>query len=135
VPATRERPLEIVVAHTNPAATAQALEAAAELARGFDVAVNLMAVRVLPYPWALECPEGIRKRLEAEVTAIARTSDTEVSVDLVFARDWENAYLGLLERGQMVVIGAKDRWWRTREQRLARKLTMAGHSVAIVKVS
>ena len=129
-----ERPLELVVPYTNPALAARALAAATELARGFEAAVTLMAVYVLPYPSPLECQEGIRKRLEAELTAVARTSPAAIRVKLVFARDRVDAYLGLLRRQSLVVIGTKDRWWRTREERLARRLNAGGHSVAVVKV-
>jgi hypothetical protein len=123
-----------VVPYTNQALAAEALTAAIEMARGFDAAVTLMAVHVLPYPSPLECQEGIRRRLEAELTAVARTSSAATRVKLVFARDREDAYLGLLRRHSLVVIGTRDRWWRTREERLARKLTACGHSVALVKV-
>jgi hypothetical protein len=129
-----ERPFEVVVPYTNPALAAGALAAAVELARGFEVAVTLMAVYVLPYPSPLECQEGIRKRLEAELTAVARTSAVATRVKLVFARNREDAYLGLLQHGSLVVIGAKIRWWKTREERLARRLISSGHSVAVVKV-
>jgi len=94
----------------------------------------LVAVYVLPYPSPLECQEGIRQRLEADLTAMARTSPLAIRVKLVFARDREAAYLALLNRQSLVVIGAKDRWWTTPEDRLARRLTSRGHSVAVVKV-
>lgn len=129
-----ERPLELVVLYTNPALTARALTAAASLAQGFDAAVTLVAVHVLPFPAPLECQEGIRKVLEAELAALARTSPVAIRVKLFFARAREAAYAGLLQRQSLVVIGTKDRWWRTREERLARRLTSSGHSVAIVKV-
>ncbi len=129
-----QRPFDLVVPYTNPALTARALAAAGELARGFEMAVTLMAVHVLPYPTALECQDGIRQRLEAELTAVARTSPAAIRVKLVFARDRADAYLGLLHRHSMVVIGTKDRWWRTPEERLARRLTAGGHSVAVIKV-
>src|ERR1022692_4664866 len=129
-----QRPLELVVPYTNPALTARALTAAAELARGFEGAITLIAVHVLPYPAPLECQEGIRNRLEAELTAMARTSPVAIRVKLIFARDREAAYLGLLKPQSLVVIGTKDRWWRTREERLARRLTVGGHRVAVVKV-
>jgi len=131
---SHECPLELVVPYTNPALTARALAAAAELAHGFEAAVTLLAVHVLPYPAPLECHEGIRKRLEAELTALARTSPVEMRVKLVFARDRGDAFLGMLKRQSLVVIGTRDRWWRTPEERLARKLTSGGHSVALVKV-
>jgi hypothetical protein len=129
-----ERPFEVVVPYTSPVLAARALAAAVELARGFEAAVTLMAVYVLPYPSPLECQEGIRKRLEGELTAVARSSPAATRVKLVFARDREDAYLGLLRRQSLVVIGTKNRWWRTREERLARVLTSSGHSVAVVKV-
>ena len=131
---SRERPLELVVPYTSPALAAQALAEALKLAQGFDAAVTLMAVHVLPYPSPLECQAGIRQRLEAELTTVARTSAVSVRVKLVFARDRADAYLGLLGRQSLVVIGTKDRWWRTGEERLARRLTAGGHSVAVVKV-
>ena len=129
-----QRPLELVVPYTNPALAAQALAIAAELAQGFEASVTLVAVYVLPYPSPLECQEGIRQRMEADLTAMARTSPLAIRVKLVFARDREAAYLALLNRQSLVVIGAKDRWWTTPEDRLARRLTSSGHSVAVVKV-
>ncbi len=131
---SRERPLELVVPYTNPALTARALAAAASLAKGFEAAVTLLAVHVLPFPAPLECEEGIRKRLEGELTAIARSSPVAIRVKLFFARDREAAYAGLLKRHSLVVIGTKVRWWRTTEERLARRLTSSGHSVALLKV-
>ena len=133
-PEQLERPVELVVPYTNPALSARALAAAVELARDLEAAVTLMAVHVLPYPSPLECQEGIRQRLEAELTAVARTSPAAIRVKLVFARNRADAYIGLRRRQSLVVIGTKDRWWTTREQRLARALMSSGHSVAVVKV-
>jgi len=132
--AARECPLELVVPHTNQALSAQALSAAAELARGFEAVVTLIAVYVLPYPAPLECQEGIRNRLRAELAAVARTSSVAVRLKLVFARDRCQALADLLPRHSVVVIGTRDRWWPTPEQRLARKLAAGGHSVALVRV-
>lgn len=130
----RPHPLEVVVPYTEPALAAQALSGALELARGFEAVVTLMAVYVLPFPSPLECQDGIRIRLETELAAVARTSPVSTRVKLVFARGREDAYLGLLPRRSLVVVGAKHRWWRTREERFARKLAAAGHSVAVITV-
>ncbi len=129
-----ERPLDLVVPYIDPALTAQALSAALELARGFQALVTLMAVYVLPYPTPLEAQEGIRQRLESELTTLARTSPVSVRVKLVFARDRDDAFLGLLRRQSLIVVGTRDHWWRTREERFARKLAAHGHSVAVIKV-
>jgi len=130
----REGALELVVLHSNPRLTARALKAALKLAEGFQAAVTLVAVHVLPYPSPLECQEGLRQCLEAELTAVARAARTPVRARLVFARDREQTYLRLLPNESLAVIGTRDRWWRTREERLARKLAANGHSVAVIKV-
>jgi hypothetical protein len=127
-------PLEVVVPYTKPALAAPALTAALDLAGGFEAAITLVAVHVLPYAVPLECQEGIRTRLEAELTAVARTSPIPIAARLVFARDRENAFQTLLPRNALVVIGAKHHWWRTPEERLARKLAARGHSVAVIRV-
>jgi len=132
--AARECPLELVVPYTSPALSAQALSAAAELAQGFEAVVTLIAVYVLPYPAPLECQQGIRTRLEAELAAVARTSSAAVRLKLVFARDRSRAFCDLLPRRSVVVMGTKQRWWPTPEERFARKLARAGHSVALVRV-
>jgi hypothetical protein len=129
-----ERPLEVVVPYSNPALAAQALAAALQLAWGLEVVLTLVAVHVVPYPSPLECQEGVRKRLEAKLIAVARTIPVSVLVKLVFARDREQAYLALLPPNSLVVIGTKDRWWRTREERFARKLAARDHRVALTKV-
>ena len=131
---SRQGPLDLVVPYVDPALNTRVLAAALKLADGCNATVTLLAVHVLPYPAPLECQAGIRQRLEAELTAVARATPALVRVKLVFARDREETYLALLRRESLVVIGTKDRWWRTREERFARKLAAHGHSVAVIKV-
>ena len=128
------RPLDVVVLYTNPAVTAKALAASSELARSLESAITLMAVHVLPYPSPLECQQGIQRRLEDNLRAVARTSPAEIRAKVVFARDRTDACLGLLRRQSVVVIGTRKHWWRTREERLARRLAAHGHSVAVIRV-
>ena len=128
------RPLDVVVLYTNPAVTAYALTASSELARDLESSITLMAVHVLPYPSPLETQEGVRQRLETDLKTLARTSPAEIRAKLVFARDRTDACLGLLRRRSMVVIGTRKHWWRTREERLARRLAAHGHSVALIRV-
>lgn len=129
-----ERPLDLAVPYTNPALTAHTLAEAVKLAQGCQAAVTLIAVHVLPYPAPLECQEGIRQRREAELAAVVRTCPATVRVKLVFARDRDYTYLALLPKDSLVVMGVKHRWWRTRDERLARKLAADGRTVAIVRM-
>jgi hypothetical protein len=129
-----QAPLDLVVPYVNPALTTRALGAALELANGFDATVTLMAVHVLPYAAPLECQEGIRQCLEAKLATVARAAPVPLRVKLIFARNREETYLALLRRESLVVIGTKEHWWRTGEERFARKLAAHGHSVAVIKV-
>jgi len=131
----RPKPLELVVPYTNPARTASTLEAALQLTHGLEVGITVVAVHVLPYPAPLAIQEGIRERLEAELLSIARTSPVRIRLKLVFSRDRTQALESLLRSESLVVLGTKGRWWRLREQRLARRLASHGHGVALVKVS
>jgi len=130
----QEHPIEVVVLYVDTGVTTRALAAALKLANGCGAAVTLIAVHVLPYPAPLDCQQGIRRRLEAELTTMARATAAALRVTLVFARDREETCLALLRRESLVVIGTKDRWWPTREERFARKLAAHGHSVAVIKV-
>ena len=127
-------PLNIVVPYTNPAPTARALKIALRFAQGIDSIVTLLAVHVVPYPAPLECDEGMRARLEAGVRAVVPPSSTVIRAKLVFARSREQVYAALFRERSLVVIGTRDCWWPTREERFARRLAKAGHSVAIVRV-
>ena len=129
-----EQSLEVVVPYTVAATAAKTLSAALAMIQGFESRVTLMAVHILPYPAPLEVSEGVRERLAAQLTAVARTVQAAVAVKLVFARDRDVAYRALLSRQSLIVVGTKDHWWRTREERFARKLASHGHSVAVVKV-
>ncbi|HLY20810.1 MAG TPA: hypothetical protein VKR61_26470 [Bryobacteraceae bacterium] len=127
-------PLEVVVPYSNPWLAAESLSAVAGWLQGFEAKVTLMAVHVLPYPAPLEAQAGIRKRLEAELATVARASDVSAEVRLAFARDRDQAFLGLLGSRSLVVVGTRERWWKTPEERLARKLAAHGHSVALVRI-
>src|SRR5579863_2097252 len=100
-----DRPVQVVVPYSNPPLAAQALSAALKLAHGFEAVVTLLCVHVLPYPSPLEVHEGIRRRLEMELTTVARTSPVAIQVRLVFARNREAAYLALLQQRSLVVVG------------------------------
>jgi hypothetical protein len=81
--------LSIVLPHTEVALTAVAMQEAARLARGLDAHVTMLAVRVVPFPEVLDptrgCPEF------EELLAMAETAGVPVTINIVYARDWESA--------------------------------------------
>ena len=129
-----EDPLDLVVLHADPKLTAHAVSAALKLANGFAAEITLLAVHVVPYPAPLECQEGVRQCLEEELSAVARATHASLNINVVFARDREEICLDLLRHKSLVVMGTRDRWWRTSEERFARTLAAHGHSVALIKV-
>jgi len=128
------RPLRLMVPYTDPATARGALAAAGGLARGLDASIALVAVQVLPFPAPFYCPSSVREHLEGQLAALARECPAPVDAVVVLARDLEEGYLEVLEPGVTVLIATRRRWWRTREEKLARALTRAGNKVVLVKL-
>jgi hypothetical protein len=93
----------------------------------------LLDVHIVPFPLSLTEPDVCWEHLNRGLQAVAAASPVPVEVKLVFARDKD-----LIERympsDSIGVIATEKHWWRTAEEKLARTLSAAGHSVALVKV-
>ena len=126
----RHSRLSVVLPHTEFALTAVAMREAAKLARGLDVRVTVLAVRVVPFPEALDPTRGCPDL--RELLAMAERAEAPVIINIVYARDWESACEQSLDAGSLVVVAVRKRWLRTREERLAAYLTRAGHRVTTV---
>ena len=120
--------LEIVVLHTEEAATVSALKMAAELAAGL-APVRLLAIQVVPYPLNLETPPVSVEFLEQRFAEMAREAAVEIAVDIRLARDPADVIENDLGPHCVVVIGGRRRWWPTASMRLARRLERLGHQV------
>jgi hypothetical protein len=120
--------LEIVVLHTEAAATVSALKMAAELASGL-APVRLLAIQVVPYPLSLDAPPVSVEFLEQHFSQIAQEAAVEAAVDIRLARDAADVIESELGPHCVVVIGGRRRWWPTASMRLARRLERLGHQV------
>jgi nucleotide-binding universal stress UspA family protein len=120
----------VVVPHTELRLTGIALREAVRLARGLDVRVTVLAVRIVPFPEPLD--PGRRLPEFDDLVALAEAAETPVTIHVVYAREWEAACEQVLERGSLVVIAVRRAWLRTREERLASRLSRAGHTVTTV---
>ena len=127
------RRLRLVVPYTTSGLTRKALVEAAGLARGLDAELTLVAVQVVPFPCPLSRPTVDPNHLERRLLAIARTSSLCTRILVVRARDREAGFSKMLPPGSLVLLATKRRWWRTTEERLARSLARAGHSVALMQ--
>jgi hypothetical protein len=124
--------LEVVVPYTSPEMTEKVAERAAALSAGLNVLLKLVAVYVAPYPAELRCPAAMERHLTARLTELAERTSLPSCVDLVVSRDRAEGFRQVLPPGSAVLLGSRKRFWRTREEKLARELTRLGHHVLLI---
>jgi hypothetical protein len=124
--------LEIVVPYTGPETTAKVVEKAAALAIGLNAMLKLIAVYVAPYPADLSCPAAMQEHLTARLGEIAERTSLPSSVQIVVARDRDAGFRHVLRPESAVLLGSPKRFWRTREEKLARALAREGHHVSLL---
>jgi hypothetical protein len=124
--------LWVVIPYTTPELTRAALSFAAAFGQGLGVCVQLIDVQVVPYPCPLSQPMVSREHSRHKLRELARQSGLPVRAELVYARDQEEGFRHVLRPASLVLLATSKRWWRTAEEKLARSLSRAGHSVAIM---
>ena len=127
------RQLSVVVPYTTVELTKAALAKAAELAASLEAKITLLDVHIVPFPLSLTEPDVCWEHLNRTLQAVAATASEPIEVKLVFARD-KDVMERYMPEDSVGVIATKKRWWRTAEEKLARKLSAAGHSIALLKV-
>jgi hypothetical protein len=126
------RPLQVTVLFTGVSETLRAMENAAEMARGLNATLRLLVAYVVPYQRPVEAPPVLVEFQEALFREIALESDLETRVNIVLCRDVQDAFRTHLSPRSVVVLGSPSHWWRTREERVARRLRRLGHEVFVV---
>jgi hypothetical protein len=121
--------LNISVVFTSVESTLAALKEAGALAQSLGAHITLLVPQVVPYPLPLESPPVLVDFNEKRFNVIASQSPVKTRVCIYLCRDQLATLKGVLRPGSIVVMGGQKRWWRTREERLARKLRSGGHEV------
>jgi len=124
--------IEIVVPYTEWALADAALKRAAALTAGLKAAVRLVAVHAIPFPQTFHCPEAVQAHLVGRLTDLAKRCPIPVEPQVVLARYRDEGFRYVLKPASIVMIGARKRFWRTREEKLARALARDGHAVALI---
>ena len=129
----RGRKLELVVHDTGSPVTAKAIAAACALAGGLDARITLLSIRVIPWPAPLARSTAFQEHVAARLHTYAAAAKVPLRGRIVYARD-ERAAWRSLRRDAIVLIATRKHWWRTREEKLAGRLTSRGFRVLLVEV-
>jgi hypothetical protein len=125
--------LWIVVPYTTPDFTRAALRHAG-VCTDLDVHVCLVDIQVIPFPIPLDRPPINKEFSEERLHKLLRESGLPGKAAVVYTRDWVEGFRKVMEPGSLVILATKKRWWRTREEKLARTLMNAGHDVMLLPV-
>jgi hypothetical protein len=122
--------LDLVVPFTTPDLTRAALTAAERMGGELHAAVRLIRIQIVPFPMELNQSPVVLDFLREQLLQFR--SSLPVKPEIRLAREFEPALLGALHRESVVVVASKSRPWRTRNERLASALQLAGHKVVLV---
>lgn len=125
--------LWIVVPYTTLEFTRAALRHAG-VCTDLDIHVSLVDIQVVPFPCPLNHPPVNKKFSEQRLVELFSETGLRGNIAVLYTRDWLEGFKKVLEPGSLVVVATKKRWWRTRQEKLARALTKAGHHVMLLPV-
>src|SRR2546425_10610673 len=125
--------LWVVIPYTTPELTRTALRHAG-VCSDLDVHVSLVDIQVVPFPCPLNRPPINREFSENRLRKILDDTGLTGQATVLYTRDWLEAFHKVLVPGALVILATKKRWWPTREKKLARSLTTAGHQVMLLPV-
>jgi len=120
---------DVFVLFTSVDETLAALRLASRLARSLHGHVRLVDFRVVPPGAPVEAPTG---RSPIEMDAFldrVRDEGIDVRANVYVCRDTRHALPHVFKDRSLIVIGARQRRWPTRAQRLRRMLEARGHFV------
>jgi len=126
--------LELVVPYTDPDLARALLHKAVLLTAGLQAHIALVAVHSVPFPADFRCPTSTHAFLVNQLTELAAECALPVIPQVVLARSREEGFRYALRRESTVLVGTYSHFWRTSEERLARKLLADGHKVALLHI-
>ena len=126
--------LWVVIPFTTPELTRVALRHAG-VCSDLDVHVALVDIQVVPFPCPLDQPPINREFSERRLQQLLKESRLPGHAAVLYTRDWLETFGKVLEPKSLVILATQKRWWPTRQQKLARALTKAGHQVMLLPVA
>jgi hypothetical protein len=129
-----EQRLEVSVVFTDKLGTLAALNMANRLAMKLDANFRLVMLHEVPYRLPLTQPAVQVEFLERELRDLAGRALMEINAQILLCRDKQRALQAAIRPDSLVIVGGRERWWPTPEQKLARALTRAGYHVIFAEL-
>jgi hypothetical protein len=127
--------LSIVIPFTTPELTRVALRHAG-VCTDLDVHVSLVEVQVVPFPCPLDQPPVNTEFSEHRLQGLLKESGLPGQTAVLHSRNWLEGFGRVVGPGSLVVLAARKHWWgKTREEKLARTLSKAGHHVMLLRAT
>jgi hypothetical protein len=120
---------EVAVIFTNHSAMRETLRTAIALAENMSATVTLVVPQIVPHPLPLDQSPRASEFNEHRSRSVAAWAPEVTAIQICMGREADEAIDSVLPPRSVVVIGGPRRWWRSREERLARQLRRRGHDV------
>ena len=124
--------LDVVVPYTEWSITDALLKRAVALTAGLNAKLRLVAVHTVPYASPYGCPAAVHAHLVEQLVDLASRCPLPVNPQVVLARGRAEGFAYVLKPESIVLLGARKHWWRTEEEKLARRLARDGHKVVLL---
>jgi hypothetical protein len=125
--------LGVVVPYTTPELTRAALSQAI-VCSDLNVHISLVDVQVVPFPCPLDQPPIDNGYSHRRLQNLLKDTGLPAQAAVLYTRDWLEGFRKLLDPKSLVIVASKKRFWKTREEKLARALSKAGHHVMLLPV-
>jgi hypothetical protein len=125
--------LRVVIPYTNPELTRAALRHAG-VCTDLNMRVSLIDIQVIGFPCPLDQPPIRKEFSEQRLRDLFEPTRLPGTTRILYTRDWLEGFRRVLEPHSIVIVAAKKRWWRTREEKLAQTLLKAGHDVMLLHI-
>lgn len=107
-----------------------ALDSANRMGAGLNATLRLVRVQVVPFPMDLDQSPVYIDFLQDQIAQFQ--SELPVKGEIRLAREFEAGLVGTLGRESVVILAARRRPWKTRNERLAAALRRSGHNVVLL---
>ncbi len=131
-PAPPAAPLEVVVLFLKMQGTLEAIETAADLARGLQATLRLIVLREVPYALPLSEPAVSNDFAERQLCDFVSNLSCEVAVDVYLCRSRTQELRQILKPHSLVLLCARKGWWPSPEKKLAKFIKKNGHQVLLI---